>query len=296
MILNLLKANLYPMKTTLALALLVGGSFMLTAATKVSATVLVEDTFTGGTGADTTTYPRWSTSGTPATIGAGTDTLSVTTGGSGNADRLFSRSFSEVTVGAGESLKLTLDFTGNGNSLYRFGLFDLGDGVTVTDGSLASTTTTKDGYYSFYGASNASGAVLRRETLASGTSVVMGGSTTALDSDPNNVPTTAFSGSLVSMVFTITNTGSQISILSELYSGAGGSGSIIYSMSGTQTLAQGLNKFDTIFFINGGTSMIMDNVKLEYLTSTIPEPGTYAVGMGGIAAMVALMIRRKRRA
>jgi hypothetical protein len=277
----------------LVLPLLFGSVCALSASLNASTTVLVNDTFTSGVGADTVTYPRWSTSGTPLTIGAGTDTLTVTTGGSGNADRLFSRSFSEVTLGTDETIKLTLDFNGSGNSLYRFGLYNLDDGVTVTDGSLANTTSAKDGYYSFYGASNNSGAVLRSETLTASTSVVMGGGTN-LATNPRNDPTTAFSGTLVSMVFTVTKTSTGIDIVSELHSGAGGTGSLIYSMTATQSLSSGFDTFDTIFLINGGTSMILDNVKLEYITaSNIPEPGTYAAMMG-LAMLGVVAIRRRR--
>ena len=40
----------------------------------------------------------------------------------------------------------------------------------------------------------------------------------------------------------------------------------------------------------------MDNVKLDLTTSAIPEPSTYAAGMGVVVALAAFVIRRKRRA
>ena len=238
------------MKNTFSSALILTGACALLSPAYAD-TNLVNDTFTGGTGADTTTYPRWSTAGaTPLTYTQPTDAFTITAGASANAntDRIFSRSFTETTLGANETLTLTFDFTpGAGNAIYRFGLYDVGVS-SITDGSLQTTPTTKDGYYAFYG-SGQNGTVLRRETVASGTSVVEAGTTASLGS---NTTAQTFASTLVSVVLTITNTGTagapNISITSELHSGAGGTGSIIYSLTGSQTTG-GLAKFDTIFFL-----------------------------------------------
>lgn len=286
------------MKKSLASTLILGGAFALTASSHAAVTLLVNDTFTGGTGADIATYPRWSGDGVgDLSYTQPTDAFRVTYTGSTTADRIFSRSFTETTLGAGDSLSLTFDFTpGAGNSIYRLGLFDVGTAATITDGFLgqsANSTIGKDGYYTMFG-SNTFGGAVRRETVASG--AVMGGGTN-LTTAPLSAPTTTFAGTLVSVVFTLTNTGTSaapvISFVSELHSGAGGTGSIIYTMSGTQSTSA-LNKFDNIIFYNGGTQMTLDNVKLTYTTAAVPEPGSFAA-IAGVAALGAMGLRRKRR-
>lgn len=286
------------MNKSLASALILGGACALTTSLNALTINLVNDTFTGGTGADTTTYPRWSADGiTDLVYSQPTDAFRVTTTGTSNGDRSFVRSFSEVTLGASESLSLTFDFTpGAGNSIYRFALSDFGS-TTVTDGSLGTTPAiTKDSYYSMFGSATF-GAAVRRETIASGT--IMGGGT-SLSTAPLNAPTTTFATTTVSVIFTLTNTGTSvapvISFTSELHAGSGGTGSIIYSMTGSQTTGA-LNKFDNIVLLNGGSVITLDNVKLDYITTaSIPEPGTAAAGMGAVAALAALALRRRRAA
>ena len=284
------------MNKSLASAILLGGACALTASSHAAVTLLVNDTFTGGTGANTTLYPRWSADGTTdLAYSQPTDAFRVTTTGSSNADRSFVRSFSETTLAAGESLSLTFDFTpGAGNSIYRFALTDLGT-ASVTDGSLgANAAITKDSYYTMFGSATF-GAAVRRETITSGS--IMGGGTN-LATASLNAPTTTFASTLVSVVFTLTNTGTNlapvITFTSELHSGAGGTGSIIYSMTGSQSTSP-LVKFDSIVFLNGGSVITLDNVKLEYTTATVPEPGAYAAVLGGVV-IAAAGVRRRRRA
>lgn len=284
------------MKKSLASALILGGACVLTASANAAIITLVNDTFDSGAGADTATYPRWTNTATSLVYSTVNSALKVTTGASANTqtDRVFGRNFTETTLDTNESLTLSYDFTpGSGNSIYRVGLFDLG-ASPFTDGSLTAASTTKNGYFTMWGSSTF-GTAIRRDTVANGTGVVEVNNTNLT----NNATTATFASTLVSVVYKITNTGTvaapNISILSELHTGAGGTGSIIYTLTATQSTGA-IAKFDSIFFLLGGSSETLDNVKLEYTTTaSVPEPSSYAAGMGAVAAL-AVALRRKRRA
>ena len=275
-------------------------ALLLTASASADTSFLVNDTFTGGLNADTTAYPRWMTGANQLTYSSPSDNLAITSGaGNGTTNNLSARLFTQTTLGVGDVLTLSYDFTSNNSTattIYRCGLYDLGTS-TVTDGSLLAGSTTKAGYYSFYDNNAASGgtlaAVLRRESIASSTTTVEGSApNTLLGSTATiaNIGTTTRS-----VVFSITNLGGGVtSITSTLYSAAGGGGSALYSLSGTDN--SGLTTFDSLFLLTpAGTTVTYDNIQVA-LTTAVPEPGTTAALVGGFGLIAAIGLRRKRSA
>lgn len=276
--------------------LALAAAFILPVAANADTSFLVNDTFTGGLNATTSAYPRWSTGGTPLAYSSPSDNLVITAAGSATENLLSARLFTQTTLGVGDVLTLSYDFTSNNSTngtIYRCGLYDLGT-ASVTDGSLLAGATSKAGYYSFYDNNLTAGgnaAVLRRENIASAITTVEGAVT------PTVLATTATIANIGtttrSVVFSITNLGGgATSVTSTLYSAASGGGTALYSLSATDN--SGLVTFDSVFLLTpAGTTVTYDNIQVA-LTTAIPEPGATAACLGGFGLIAALTLRRKR--
>ncbi len=288
-----------------------------------AATVLVNDTFTGGADINTTTYPRWNSVGsaagvTPIAYANEGDALSVTPfiGGSGQptpraADRVFLRPFAATTIGVGESIQVSFDFyvpSGTAANPYRFGLYDFNQAPTDGSSSGASTAINdKKGYFAFIYSNAATNAQMRRDWVytantdpTSNTGMVMtssagglppstpGGTqlTTQLASSApiGGAPTFIGSANVAHVILTIENLGGgNNEITTEVYKGS----TLIYSLSATESDAGGYTKFDTLAFLTQGVA-VYDNVKIQ----VVPEPTVLAVGALGLMGMLA---RRRHR-
>lgn len=291
-----------------ALLLAVGAVTSAEAAT----VLLVDDQFTGGANANTTTYPRWQNDGTGTiTYASPSDNLAITApiNGDNGRDNISLRQFTETTLAVGDVITFSYDFTSNipntitGVPIYRMGIYNLGTAATIADATMSSTynTISKAGYYSFFrNGTNGGGdaGVIRRDVFNAGTTLnnnIMGGTGGSMTLLANTTTPGTIGVVTRSVVFSVTNLGGgATSITSTIYSAAGGTGTAIYSLSGTDN--SGLVTFDTLALLTpistAPLTVTYDNIKVA-LTTAIPEPGSYSLALGG-AALAGVALRRRR--
>lgn len=283
-------------------------ALMLTVAANADTSLLVDDTFTNGFNADTTTYPRWSSSSPALSYTSPSENLAITANGSaGTVNLLSARVFDQTTLTAGQTLTLSYNFTSNSiatTSIYRCGLYNLSDSTqaTVTDNSLLAGATAKAGYYSFFdnnGTAGGNAAVLRRENITSSVNTVESSGSGTITLLASTATTADIGTTTRSVVFSVSlGSGGATTITSTLYSGAGGyinGNTALYSLTQTETTGA-LTTFDSLFLLTpAGTIVTYDNIQVA-LTTAIPEPGTTATCIGGFGLITALILRRKRLA
>jgi hypothetical protein len=298
---------------------LLASALLLTAGLATSShaatTLLVNDTFTGGANANTTAYPRWQNDGNGTiTYASPSDNLAITApiNGDNGRDNISLRQFAETTLGVGDVITLSYDFTSNisntvtGVPIYRMGLYNLGTTATIADATMSSTynTISKAGYYSFFrNGTNGGGdaGVIRRDVFTAGTTFnnnIMGGTGGTMTLLANTTTPGTIGIVTRSVVFSVTNLGGGVtSITSTIYSAAGGQGSAIYSLSGTDN--SGLVTFDALGLLTpistAPLTVTYDNIQVA-LTTAIPEPGSYALALGGVALTGVALRRRRNRA
>ena len=284
--------------------LTLAASLMFPAAATAGTSLLVNDTFDTN---NASSYAHWqaATVSSRASVTSTGNALVIASpsAADGKGDNLTGRAFAETTLGVGDMLTFSYDFTSNSagtttSNLQRVGLYDLG--ATLTDGTLGASTTSKAGYYSFFANNNTAGgnaAVLRREIIADGTSTSNTVEGVAASTTIANTAAKATIDANItrSVVFSITNQGNgATSVTSTLYSAAGGGGTALYALSATDN--SGLITFDSFFLLTPtNTTVTYDNIQVA-LTTAIPEPGTTATCIGGFGLITALILRRKRLA
>ena len=229
---------------------------------------------------------------------------------------------------AGQFIKLTAVFTANninlsGNATFNFGLYNSGGVNPVAGGGLANTGlgTASSTYASGY-AAGWLGYVGRVGTGAGASSLLV---TRPIQTDTSNesqdllfndagtgaydtplgttVGTTTSAGAVLvtgndyTYSLTLTRTSAGLLALDQsLYSGMGTGGTLLFSQTGTTTLASTITtQFDALAVgYRGISSSAAMNLSLSSLTVAIPEPATGALFLAGLAALFTL--RRARRA
>lgn len=295
-----------------ASSLVLAAALALATSAQAGTFLLVDDHFTSGANADTTAYPRWQNDGGGTiTYASPSDNLAITApiSGDNGRDNLSLRQFTETTLGVGDVITLSYDFTSNIPNtvntppIYRMGLYNLGTSSTIADATMSSTynTISKAGYYSFFINGNTAGgnaAVIRRDVFTAGTTLnnnIMGGSGGSVTLIDNETAPATIGIVTRSVVFSVTNLGGGVtSITSTIYSDAGGAGTALYSLSGTD--ASGLTTFDSLALLTpistAPLTVTYDNIQVA-LTTSIPEPSTYAAILGGVIFLGAIATRRR---
>lgn len=258
------------------------------------------------TGADTRDIPwmlvNTSTTTLAATSVSGNNALSVNYPNASGRTRqyigtLYSQtgqtsraSASSVTVGVGQTLRLSFSLTIDANvaddtgTVLRFGLYN--SNGTLATGSGATNSVDDYGYLVTIGSGSSTGSFGSKKETGTGSSTEI-----LVGNDVSNYDTTS-----TPTAFSIANTGGTYSFVMELSRIESDKMAVNLSVNGNSILsftdASGIyTTFDEIAFSNGAAAdgdHSLDNVQL----TLVPEPA--AAGMLAIPA-VAMLYRKKRR-
>ncbi len=285
-----------------SLTALAAGGLPLSAQT---VTTVLNDTFADGE-RDTQNLPgsaKWMSS-VSASLTVSGETLAQS--GAGRTDlAYFTANGSPVNLAVDESLSLTFDVSfasvSNSTAGFRVGLFSPGTRVTADDFSAAFS----DGNFGYIGAVNlaaTSNNILRVYERPSGTANanLVGGSIsgyTLVGTAGGGTFKTFAAGETYTAIYTLTRTAESSMSITLSYTGIFAGDAVSSTQTVTRSDSSGLTtSFDTLAFYNHtGTGYTLDNIQLDY-TSTIPEPSTVALLLGGVALTAGVLIRRKRAA
>ena len=268
------------MKTPANFTAISAASLLLFAASSANGAIVFTDTFDTGTG-------NWYRYGTTGTLTNTDEQLSWSRADTGPREAI-GRSFATQTIGIGESIRMSFDFTqsagtsGSGN-IIRAGFYNVGTPIAADNWGVGNNIGAWSGYYTFIRDNSNSGNIARQHsaTSTSGGSGPSEAGTTI--TDPSN--TTQFdivNGVTYQGVFEVFRTSAtEMTTLFTLSSGA----TTHFSVQGITSAVQ--SDFNTVVFRTSVTSaQLFDNIQV----SVIPEPSTALLGAFGMLAL----LRRRR--
>ncbi|MDR1282529.1 MAG: hypothetical protein LBK99_17165 [Opitutaceae bacterium] len=288
--------NSTPKQNSIVRLVAISALAALVSSVPLSAGIIFNDTFAEVSDADN--YLRWQT-------GTGTEgdldlTFSTTednallmhpastanSGVIGNSQRIGIRMFAPVTLDAGETLLLTINFklSGTTNTPNRFGLYNI-DG-TVTDGSLQGKTgIRKTGYHSLvYHNSGTSNGQLREEDVTSPNSYILSSGTGVTQQKSVNLTNASI------FRLSIKNNGDgTATIVSTLTQDGVTSYNMTYEDTGSPYLT-----FNALTLL-AMSDTVLDSIKLEKLAAAVPEPAAWTAFAGLAALALAACITLRRR-
>lgn len=271
------------MKTPPKFTALAAAGLLLLAITPAHSAVVFSDTFDSGTG-------DWYRYGTSGTLTNTSEQLSWTRVIDGPRETI-GRSFTTQTIGVGESIRFTFDFTQSGTTslgILRAGLYDVA--TPIADENWGNNNIGAwSGYYTFVRDNSASGNVARQHA----------GTTTTVNANFNNPGSGPGEGGLTitnpsnSTQFDILQDGSYQGIfevfrtstteMTTLFTVSSGS-TTHFSVQGITSNVQ--SDFNTVILRSGGGTVLFDNMQV----AVIPEPSTALLGALGLLAL----LRRRR--
>lgn len=261
------------------------GAFALTFVTTASrAAVVFTDTFATGTGS-------WFTGGITGTLSNSSGRLSWSPSGTNDDNYSIGRSFSSQSVGVGETIRLTMDYTQNAataNDIIRVGLYDVANPISTNEWSTSgSTVAAFSGYYGFI-RDNSTTSQLRRESVTDTTAATTGPTVNTTINALSNLTGTAITfniiqGTSYKIVFELTRTSS--SLMSAVYKLTSSDGLTTHQNITGNTTDLLVNSFDTVVIRPNG-AVLLDNIEV----SLIPEPSAALIGGFGILTL----LRRRR--
>ncbi len=275
------------MKPISSVRIFLASASLLFAPLTLHAAVVFNDTFDSGTG----NWYRYGTSGTLTNTG---EQLSWTRNATGPQEAI-GRSFATQTIGVGESIRLSFDFTQSAGTsantnLIRAGLYNVGSPITA-DNWGNNNIGAWSGYYSFIRDDSSSGNVARQHSGTTtkltadfgnpGSGPSEGG--VAITNPSNSTQFDIVNGATYQGVFEVFRTSAtEMTTLFTLSSGS----TTHFSVQGITSAVQG--DFNTVVLrtSTNTAAQLFDNIQV----SVIPEPSTALLGGLGLLAL----LRRRR--
>ncbi len=228
------------------------------------ASVVFNDEFDSGTGA-------WFTGGTLGTLDNISGQLSWTPGSATGMSQVIGRTFAMQTVGVGDSIRLTFDYTQTSASvsILRAGLHLVANPITANNWAVGNQLGSWAGYYTFVRDNSSAGNIARADS----------GTSTSNDGGPTFLGISIGSNSQQSPIeLGVTYRGSFEVIRAALdrietrFTLSAGSNPI-FSVDGatTGTVAQVQDHFNAAFLRVSGGAALFDNVQVRVTRAPLPE-------------------------
>jgi hypothetical protein len=275
-----------PKTSSCGLISAMGAAMLLAAASNATAVTLFTDTFDSGTG-------NWYRAGSSGTVSNVSGQLSWAPTQSA-AREVMGRSIPTVTLGDGDFIRLTVDYTQNGATtgvadIYRLGIYNFTTPVTAASWSQTSNIGAYTGYSGLFRDNSSTGNVLRYESATDTSDLNTGPTiTTATDIGSDTDIFNVVPGTQYKLSFELTRvSATQMDVLYQLTSM---DGLTIHQSLSTST-SNVVSTFDAVVFRSlagaGYSGSLIDNVTL---VSSVPEPGAALLGSLGVLAL----LRRRR--
>ncbi|MCU0794305.1 MAG: hypothetical protein MUF31_00010 [Akkermansiaceae bacterium] len=263
--------------------LLAGVTSIALLSVSAEATVVFTDTFASGTGS-------WFSGGSAGTLQNSSGQLDWSTPANNDTGSI-GRSFSSQTVGVGQTIRLTMDYTQNAattGDLIRVGFYDAANSITANEWSTSgSTIAAFSGYYGFIRDAGTT-SQLRRESATDSTTATSGPTVQTTVNALSNLTGTAVNfnivqGTAYKIIFEVTRTSSTL--VSVNYRLTSLDGLSTHQNINGDTTALLVDSFDTVV-IRANGPILLDNIEV----SVVPEPAIALLGGLGLLGL----LRRRR--